>query len=105
MTLAARTNSEKIESAEREILEQKHLLKQFQERYSLEVSLLQSEVDKLTTKTQELMLKAGVLEQRIVSAEKLLDEGRTRRWQVWLAFFGAILSATIALVVALVRRP
>ncbi|MBO0699870.1 MAG: hypothetical protein J2P46_15840 [Zavarzinella sp.] len=104
MTLAARTNSEKIEAAEREVLEQRHLLKQFLERYDLEVGLLQSEVDKFATKTQELTLKVAVLEQRLAHVEKLLDESRTRRWQVWLAFLGAVLSATIALVIALVRK-
>lgn len=103
--MAARTNSEKIESAEREILEQKHLLKQFQERYGLEVGLLESEAEKLTKSTQDLTLKVAVLEHRLASAEKLLDEGRTRRWQVWLAFLGAFLSAAVALAVALVRRP
>ena len=44
-----------------------------------------------------------VLEQRIAHVEKLLDEGRTRRWQVWLAVLGASLSAVIALIVALVK--
>ena len=91
---------EKIEAAEREILEQKHLLLHFQERYALEVGLLQSEVTEYTTKTHELTLKVPVLEQRLALVEKLLDEGRNRRWQVWLA----ILSATLALVVALVRK-
>jgi hypothetical protein len=45
-----------------------------------------------------------VILQRIHHTEKLLDEGRTRRWQVWIAVFGAVLSATVALIIALVKR-
>jgi hypothetical protein len=58
-------------------------------------------VSELTTKTHELTLKSAVLDQRLAHVEKLLDEGRTRRWQVWLAF----LSAFVALAVAFARRP
>lgn len=49
--------------------------------------------------------RVAFLEQRCSHLEKLVDEGRTRRWQVWLAFLGAALSATVALVVAFTRRP
>jgi hypothetical protein len=103
--LAARTNSEKIEAAEKEVLKQGHLLQFFEERYRAEVGLLQTESRGLSDRLHEQTLKIAVLEQRLSHAEKLLDEGRTRRWQVWLAFLGAALSATVALVVVFVRRP
>ena len=48
--------------------------------------------------------RVAVLEQRCAFLEKLLDEGRTRRWQVWLAVLGAIVSAFIALTIALIRK-
>ncbi len=102
--MAARTNSEKIEATQREILQQEHLLKQFQERYELEVGLLQSEVSELKKKVHALELQDPVQDNRLSNVEKLLDEGRTRRWQVWLAFLGAILSATVALIVAFAKR-
>jgi hypothetical protein len=69
------------------------------------VGELQIDVRRLTEKVHELTIRVATLEQRLIIVEKLLDEGRTRRWQVWLAFLGAILSASIALVIALVRRP
>jgi hypothetical protein len=46
----------------------------------------------------------AVLGQRLTHLEKLLDEGRTRRWQVWLAVLGAIFSAIIALIVAIIKK-
>lgn len=99
-----RTNSEKVETAEKEILRQGHLLKHFEERYRDEVGELQSDLGHVTDKLHELTLKVNVNEQRLVHVEKLLDEGRTRRWQVWLAFLGAAMSATVALVIAFVKR-
>jgi len=102
--VAARTNSEKVEAAEREILKQGHLLRHFEERYRIEVSVLQSESRAATDQIHQLVLKVAVLEQRILTTEKLLDESRTRRWQVWLAFFSAAMSAVVAIVVAFAKR-
>jgi predicted transcriptional regulator len=102
--LAARTNSEKIEAAEREVLKQGHLLQLLEERYRVEVGLLQAETRAVSDRLHEQSAKIAVLEQRLSHAEKLLDEARTRRWQLWLAIFSAVLSATIALIVALVKR-
>lgn len=42
--------------------------------------------------------------QRLNHLEKLLDESRTRRWQVWLAFCSAAMSAIVALTVAFVKK-
>jgi hypothetical protein len=44
-------------------------------------------------------------DRRLTHVEKLLDETRLTRRQVYLAFLAAALSATVALVVAFVRRP
>lgn len=46
----------------------------------------------------------AVLTQRTTYLEKLLDESRTRRWQVWLAFLSAGMSAVVALTVAFAKR-
>ena len=48
--------------------------------------------------------RASALEQRVIRLEKLLDESRTRRWQVWLAFLSAAMSAIVALTVAFAKR-
>jgi hypothetical protein len=75
-----------------------------EERYRIEVKGLQADVEALTAHLHEQQLKAVAQDQRLLHVEKLLDEGRTRRWQVWLAFLGAILSAAIALTVSFVKR-
>jgi hypothetical protein len=48
--------------------------------------------------------RVAFVEQRLSGVEKLVEEVRTRRWQVWLAMLGAILSAVVALVVAFVKK-
>jgi multidrug resistance efflux pump len=98
--MAGRTNTEKIEATAHEVVRQGVLLANLDDRYRIEVGNLIADVRKQLERIQELTVKLSVLEQRLATAEKLLDEGRTRRWQVWLA----ILSATLALVVALVRK-
>jgi chromosome segregation ATPase len=104
LILAARTNSEKIEAAEREIQRQGHLLQHLEDRYRIEVGVLQADLRGIAERFQALALNVAVVEQRLAQVEKLIDEARTRRWQVWLAVLGAILSAVIALIVALVKK-
>ena len=92
-------------------------------RHETELSILSQECRRLSSELQVLQVRitsqeernlqferfnperVAFLEQRATHLEKLLDEGRTRRWQVWLAFVGAALSAIVALVVAFARRP
>ena len=57
MIMPARTNSEKIESAEKEVGRQGHLLSTLEERYRTEVSDLQSNVRKLLEKAHELEIE------------------------------------------------
>jgi hypothetical protein len=91
-------------------------------RHETELSILSQECKRISSELQVLQVRitsqeernlqferfnperVAFLEQRATHLEKLLDEGRTRRWQVWLALLGAILSATIALIVALVKK-
>lgn len=103
--MAGRTNTEKIEATSHEVLRQGVLLANLDDRYRIEVGNLIADVRKQTERVHELTVKLTALEQRLISAEKLLDEVRTRRWQVWLAFMGAALSAAVALGVAFARRP
>ena len=70
----------------------------------VEVSLRSEIITRLAEIDKELSVQIAETHQRVEHLEKLLDEGRMRRWQVWLAFLGAILSATIALIVALVKK-
>jgi predicted nucleic acid-binding Zn-ribbon protein len=102
--MAARTNSEKIEVTEKEVLRQSSLLQSLEERYRDEVGDLQNDIRRLTEKVHELTVRVATLEQRVSHLEKLLDEGRTRRWQVWLAFMGAFLSAAVALTIAFAKK-
>jgi hypothetical protein len=91
-------------------------------RHETELSILSQECKRISSELQVLQIRissqeernlqferfnperVAFLEQRATHLEKLLDEGRTRRWQVWLAVLGAILSASIALIVALVKK-
>ena len=91
-------------------------------RHETELSILSQECRRLSSELQVLQVRitsqeernlqferfnperVAFLEQRATHLEKLLDEGRTRRWQVWLAFLGAAMSATVALVIAFVKR-
>lgn len=103
--MAARTQGERLEVVENGILRHGFQIENLEERFRTDVSAFKIQVRLLEERFAELSARVAVAEQRCTQLEKLLDEGRTRRWQVWLAFLGAILSATIALVVALLRRP
>ena len=103
--MAGRTNTEKIEATANEVLRQGVLLANLDDPYRIEVGNLIADVRKLSERVQDLTVKLTAVEQRLTHVEKLLDEVRTRRWQVWLAFMGAALSAAVALAVAFVRRP
>ena len=102
--MAGRTNTEKIEATAAEVVRQGNLLVRLDERYGAEVGTLMSDVRRLNEKAHELDIKMTSMDQRLLHVEQLLDEGRTRRWQVWLAFLGAAMSATVALVIAFVKR-
>ena len=103
--MAGRTNTEKIEATAHEVVRQGVLLTNLDDRYRIEVGSLIADVRKQADRIHELAVKLTAVEQRLTHVEKLLDEGRTRRWQVWLAFVGAAFSAAAALVVAFARRP
>jgi len=118
VTVAGRTNTEKIEDIAKQVIvltrDVEHLraiLRDQTESVRNDVTELRQVVQSLRSLIDELRPRVAhveqsdpsqiaVLVQRMGQLEKLLDEGRTRRWQVWLAFLGAILSATVALVVA-----
>ena len=102
--MAARTHGERIEVAEKEVLRHGFQIESLEERFRTDVVVLKAQIRVLEEKAMESVAKAALTEQRCNQLEKLLDEGRTRRWQVWLAVLGAILSATIALIVALVKK-
>jgi hypothetical protein len=102
--MAGRTNTERIEATSHEVLRQGVLLANLDDRYRLEVGTLIADGRKQNERVQELTVKLTAVEQRLYHVEKLLDEVRTRRWQVWLAFMGAALSAAVAVAVAVAKK-
>src|SRR5687767_12093846 len=98
--MAGRTNTERIEDLSKQVViltrDVEHLraiLRDHTEAIRLEqsenrhrVQVLQSQVDELIQRTNHLERfepsQIPVLVQRLGHLEKLLDEGRTRRWQV-----------------------
>ena len=103
--MTGRTNTEKIEATAQEVVRQGVLLANLDDRYRIEVGNLIADLRKQTERVHELTNRLTAAEQRLTHVEKLLDEVRTRRWQVWLAFMGAALSAAVALGLAFARRP
>jgi DNA repair exonuclease SbcCD ATPase subunit len=128
--VAAKTNTELIQElfdeirklGERLAVDEKVTERELKQ-HAEELASLKAKIEKAAESGQEIVARTAALEQRCnqldrfdperVAAlenqgrylEKLVDEARTRRWQVWLALFGAILGMTTALVVAFVRRP
>lgn len=121
--MPGRTNTERIEDVTKQVIvltrdvehlravlrDQAEAVRQDQGEIRSAVQALRSLLDDLKPRLAQVERfdpsQIPVILQRLAHLEKLLDEGRTRRWQVWLAFLGAALSATVALVVAFVRRP
>jgi ferritin-like metal-binding protein YciE len=103
--MAGRTQGERLEVIEQGVLRHSFQIENLEERFRTDLAMTKTQIRALEDRVAELASRVAVAEQRCTQMEKLLDEGRTRRWQVWLAFVGAALSATVALVIALVRRP
>lgn len=128
--MAAKTNTELIQElfdeirklGERLAVDEKVTERELKQ-HAEELASLKAKIEKAVESDQEIVVRTAALEQRCnqldrfdperVAAlenqarhlEKLLDEVRTRRWQVWLAFTGAALSAAVALIAAFIRRP
>jgi hypothetical protein len=118
----SRTNTDRIIDAEKEIIRLSADFENGIERLRSVEGVLQDELRSMRKVLAEMESKVNILEARLAHVErfdpkrvavleercafieKLLDEGRTRRWQVWLAVLGAILSAVIALIVALIKK-
>ena len=120
--MPARTNTERIEEIGKQVI----VLTRDVDHVSADLQkltiLLQTELSQAKAIIQQHDWRIVVLEQRLGQVEaftpsqipiqtqrinhleKLVEEGRTRRWQVWIAFLGAILSAVIAAIVAIVRK-
>ncbi|HEX3152443.1 MAG TPA: hypothetical protein VHR66_30495 [Gemmataceae bacterium] len=65
---------------------------------------MKAQIRVLEEKVVESAAKVALAEQRCKQMEKLLDEGRTRRWQVWLAFLGAAMGTATALLIAIIKK-
>jgi hypothetical protein len=117
--VAGRTNTEKIDDLARQVViltrDVEHLTADFRNQNTgstAELAEVRKAGEALGRVAEGLLHRVANLEQfkpaelplvtqRIAHLEKLVEDGRTRRWQVWLA----ILGAALALDVALVRRP
>lgn len=102
--MAGRTQGERLEVVEQGVLRHSIQIDNLEERFRTDIARVQAQVRTLEDRVAELAARVAVAEQRCTQMEKLLDEARTRRWQVWLAFLGAILGVGTALVVAFARR-
>jgi len=102
--MPSRTQTERIEAVEKEALRQGFQLQNLEDRSRSDIAILRAEIRRLEDRLLEVSPRLATSEQRCSQLEKLVEEGRTRRWQVWLAVLAAILSAVIALIVALVKK-
>jgi hypothetical protein len=120
--MAGRTNTEKIDDIGKQLViltrDIEHLTADFRDlNFGIKTDLseqkkaaealrlvIEGQVHRLIQLEQYGPANLPVLAQRVTHLEKLLDEGRTRRWQVWLAFLGATLTAGAALLIAIVKK-
>ncbi len=102
--MPSRTNTDRIIEAEKEIARLSADFNNALQRLSSVEDSLRIELRRLADTVGDLAVKFSANDIRTGQLERLLDESRTRKWQVQLAFTGCLLSAVVALVVAFVKR-
>ena len=117
--MPARTNTEKIEDVTAQVLILRRDVEHLTTDFRAQCAAIKSELTEQRKANEAVLRLAEALGLRVAQIEsfkpselpvvtgrvdhlkELLAEVRTRRWQLWLA----VISAIVALAVALLRRP
>jgi len=120
--MAGRTNTDRIEEIGKQVISLSRDIEWLTDEFPEESKALRNDLVVTKKSIDDLARDNAVMQQRIAQLEitnpaqlpvlvqrlnhldKLLDESRTRRWQVWLAFLSAAMSAIVALVVAFAKK-
>ncbi len=101
--MAAKTNTERIQEIGEKVIQLAAYQEILGETLRREMDRLQADQRATTDLQNNASARIAVLEQRCSQLEKNADESDRRRWQVWLAFLGCLLTLIIHLILIFLR--